>query len=100
VRDSPTLPRELFLRAQERLAASRVPDLLLLLPPREALSGPVLAAGIGRTARFLSEAGIQGGSRVLLVLSDPLAWIFLLPALWGLDCIPSGRRHHLRSRNR
>ena len=36
----------------------------------------------------LSGAGIGRGSRVLTLLSDPLATILVLPALWSLDCVP------------
>jgi len=81
-------PRGLFARAERRLAASRLPDLLTRVPSGAPLSGPGLLREIRAMAKCLSQAGIHRDSRVLTALSDPLATILVLPALWSLDCVP------------
>jgi len=81
-------PRSLFSRAERRLGASPLPDLLTRLPSGAALSGPGLLREIHGMAGCLSGAGTRRDSRVLLALSHPLAMILVLPALWSLDCVP------------
>ena len=81
-------PRSLFSRAERRLGAAPLPDLVTRVPSGDPLSGPGLLREIHGMADRLSGAGIRRGARVLVALSNPLSMILALPALWSLDCVP------------